>query len=268
MGFLSSLFHIKDCASNLVCTYFGMDVYTKECNAHTAALETANCALVAPFGFSPPTITGDPLESTVVTTMGVPLDDYIETCPAADAALALQSACECLKLMHDNGMLHLDARLANFIVCTVPKNNGVHHTYADGIVRYTYAIDYESLWAPEGQDIAMFDREAKAMEKYGRLPHYAYFHLPFAYRIDVHALAESCQRQFSETEVPNRNIAGCRTIIDACQLIVNHNPQCIDGLMRNLKEHAWTEYLLDTRHPVQDIHFAIEIFKMPDLVWR
>ena len=268
MGLFSFLLQIRDRVSSLFRVLFGMDVYTKTCNTYTAALETANCAIVAPFGFSPPTIIGDPEAKTVVTTMGIPLDSYIETCPAADAALALQSAYECLQAIHDNGMLHLDARLANFIVCTVGKNNAVQHTYTDGVVRYTYAIDYESLWAPKGQDVAMFDREAKAMEKYGRYPHNAYNHVPHVHRIDVHALAESCQRQFSECEVPNRTIAECRTIIDACQLIVNHNPQLVTGIMRNLQEHVWTEYLLDTRHPVQDIHFAIEIFKVPNLVWR
>lgn len=149
--------------------------------------------------------------------------------------------------MHEHRILHLDARAPNFIISNVYKCGATGALYSDEIVRYCYAIDYESMYMPHGQDTTLFDREAFAMQKYGRRMHAEYASIRCAYRFDVHALAESIVVAFHFRD----------SLRVACQQIVNHKPERVHGLDRKYKEHEWTEYLLDPDQPVMTVLSAV-----------
>jgi len=221
--------------------------YTKQCNYWTSELEISNCRTAAPYGFSPPRVRVDSASKTVSTTRGVSLDVFIDRATDRDAALAIRSAFYCLQLLHDQQMLHLDARAPNFIISNVYKCGATGALYSDEVVRYCYAIDYESMYVPHGQDTRLFNREALAMQKYGRRQHAEYATIRCAYRFDVHALAESIVQAF-----PSRDL-----LCSACRQIVNHKPERVHGLDRQYKEHTWTEYLLDHRNPVMTVLSAV-----------
>lgn len=236
-----------------MCQCCGMETYTKYCNAWSALLEISNCDIVCNRGFSPPHIAGNVQTNTVTTTLGVPLDVFVQESCDADAIVAVRSGMRVLRQMHQASMLHLDARACNFILSIVPKANAVRDTYTDGVVRYCYAIDFESLWAmPQyNQNVSIFNREACAMRKYGRLQHAAYLALSDAskFKFDVHALAQSIAV-----------LLPCTLLGNACTRIVNHVPQEVSGMSRDMSEHTWTEYLIDITKPVLSSNVAISTF--------
>lgn len=164
--------------------------------------------------------------------------------------------------MHALGFYHLDARLSNFVVSDVPKDNAVKCPAFDEPVYskplFCYAIDYETLWTSPDRcniNVKEFDENALSLSKYGFKSFDHYLNSCTAYRYDVHTVVES----FIRDNESNESFKG---ILKDCAKIRNHDPDVVTGEFNSttgVKPYEYTQYLLSDKIDVMNIDSAIQL---------
>lgn len=242
-----------------------MSVFRKRSNKYDWQQEQWIVRLVAGRMFAPQVL--DAKNGYVVSTYGTDLLHFVRDAPSpAHVCLAVQGALCALRMLHDDGFYHLDAKASNFIVCSGARDPG-KITTTDFVIEsqswHVAIIDYETLFVPSryNPDKQSFNRDSEVLAEFGRQPH-AFYETDENnnYRFDVFSLCSSLLHNCSESE-------HAAPLVMACAKILGHIPI---GVPYQGEQGAVTyfDYLLDVSAPVatcEDAILNIQVAYLPSL---